>query len=187
MRSPERRWTMSSLKPVDILEEMPAMRRYARSLARDDNAADDVVQDALVKALEKRDTFRPDGSPKRWLLSIVHNIFISARRREQAEVRRDIRFAQTLVDRLEPDQEHAAFLREVASAFAELPEHHRAVLHLVAVEGQSYQEAASILDVPIGTVMSRLSRARDALRSSEGLAGARDKNRLKIIGGQDAD
>ncbi len=163
------------------------MRRYARSLARDEIVADDVVQDALLKALEKRHTFRMDGSPRRWLLSIVHNIFISARRREQAEARRDVRFAQTLVDRLEPDQEHAACLREVARAFAALPEHHRAVLHLVAVEGQSYQEAAAILEVPIGTVMSRLSRARAALRSPERAAAARDGDRLRIIGGQDAD
>ncbi len=166
---------------------MSSMRRYARSLARDEAVADDVVQDALLNALEKRHTFRPDGSPKRWLLSIVHNIFISARRREQAEARRDSRFAQTLVDRLEPDQEHAACLQEVASAFAALPEHHRAVLHLVAVEGQSYQEAATILEVPIGTVMSRLSRARAALRSPGRFPGVGDKDRLKIIGGQDAD
>lgn len=159
------------------------MRRYARSLARDENVADDVVQDALVKALEKRDTFRPEGSAKRWLLSIVHNVFVSARRREQAEARRDIRFAQTLVDRLEPEQEHAACLQEVARTFAALPDHHRAVLHLVAVEGQSYQEAAAILEVPIGTVMSRLNRARAALRSPHD-AG---KDKLRIIGGYDAD
>jgi len=175
---------MSHLKPTDILEEMPAMRRYARSLARDETVADDVVQDALLKALEKRDTFRPEGSAKRWLLAIVHNIFVSARRREQADARRDIHFAQTLVDRLEPEQEHAAYLQEVASAFATLPDHHRAVLHLVAVEGQSYQEAAAILNVPVGTIMSRLSRARAALRSPRRAA---DRDRLRIIGGQDAD
>jgi RNA polymerase sigma-70 factor (ECF subfamily) len=176
---------MPYLQPTDIVEEMAFMRRYARSLARDDNVADDVVQDALLKALEKRHAFRPDGSPKRWLLSIVHNIFISVRRREQAEARRDIRFAQTLIDRLEPDQEHAACLQEVARAFAALPDHHRAVLHLVAVEGQSYQEAAAILDVPVGTVMSRLSRARAALRSPNHAGDARDPDRLKIVGGQD--
>lgn len=178
---------MSDLQPADILQEMSSMRRYARSLARDENIADDVVQDAILKALEKRHTFRPEGSPKRWLLSIVHNIFISLRRREQAEARRDVRFAQAMVDRLEPDQEHAACLREVATAFAALPDHHRAVLHLVAVEGQSYQEAAAILDIPVGTIMSRLSRARAALRAAEKNVEVPSAARLKIVRSGDAD
>lgn len=193
---------MPTLQPTDILEEMPSMRRYARSLTRDESAADDVVQDALLKALEKRHAFRPNGSRRRWLLAIVHNIFISDRRREKAEARRDSRFAETLTDLLEPDQEHSVCLQEVAQAFATLSESHRAVLHLIAVEGQSYQEAAIILDIPVGTVMSRLSRARAALRSAQGETremgneaatptegngmSAREKRQLKIVGGRDA-
>jgi len=177
------------------------MRRYARALTRDEHAADDVVQDAILKALEKRHTFRPDGSRRGWLLAIVHNIFVSARRREEARVRRDTRFATLLTDRIEPDQEHSACLQQVARAFASLPEHHRAILHLIAVEGQSYQEAALILDVPIGTVMSRLSRARNALRRLQGVdanpkdasdtdsddARSAGQTRFKIVGGQDDD
>lgn len=179
------------------------MRRYARSLTRDESAADDVVQDALLAALEKRHGFRAGGSRRGWLLAIVHNIFISARRRKQAEARRDLRFAETLLHQLEPDQEYAACLTQVARAFAALPEHHRAILHLIAVEGQSYQDAAAILDIPIGTVMSRLSRARAALRRAQGdepapeiagedrcddnLSRSDDGSRLKIVGGRDAD
>jgi len=172
------------------------MRRYARSLTRDEQAADDVVQDALLKALEKRHLFRPDGSRRGWLLAIVHNIFVSTRRREEARARRDTRFARMLTDHLDPDQEHAATLQQVARAFAALPEHYRAILHLVAVEGQSYQEAAAILDIPIGTVMSRLSRARAALRQAEGampekagIGGGEgsDRSRFRIVGGRNDD
>lgn len=124
----------------------------------------------------------------------MHNIFVSGVRREEARARRDTHFAETLTDRLEGDQEHAACLRQVARAFGALPEHHRAILHLIAVEGQSYQEAAAILDVPVGTVMSRLSRARAALRRLQGEdAGAATQadgqaagsGRLKIVGGRD--
>jgi len=168
------------------------MRRYARSLTGDESAADDIVQEALLKALEKRSLFRPDGSRRGWLLAIVHNIFISSRRSEAARVRRDMRLSTILTASLEPDQEHAAYLRQVAHAFAALPDRHRAILHLIAVEGQSYQEAAAILDVPVGTVMSRLSRARAALRQLQGDAGAPNDDvgaerpgRLKIVGGKD--
>ena len=177
---------MPALLPADILKELPSMRRYARSLTRDESAADDIVQDALIKALKRRDTFRPGSSKRGWLLAIVHNVFVSMRRREQAEANRDARFAEEMIDRLEPDQEYSAYLGEVAQAFATLPEHHRAVLHLIAIEGQSYQEAAAILGVPTGTIMSRLSRARAALRRTCGQQTS-TYNQLRIVGGQDAD
>ncbi|HET6536744.1 MAG TPA: sigma-70 family RNA polymerase sigma factor [Sphingopyxis sp.] len=177
---------MSHLRPADILNELTSMWRYARSLTRDEQAADDVVQDAVVKALEKRSSFRPDGSRRGWLLAIVHNSFISTKRRERAESQRDARFADMMMDHLEPDQEYAAYLHEVAHAFSALPEHQRAALHLIAVEGQSYQEAAAILGVPIGTIMSRLSRARAALREGQGIAPKASRE-FKIIGGRDVD
>lgn len=165
------------------------MRRYARALTRDDSAADDVVQDALLKALEKRHLFRPDGSRRGWLLAIVHNIFVSTRRSEAARARRDERFAETWIDHVDPDQENAACLRDVSRAFAALPEHHRMVLHLIAVEGQTYQQAADILNAPIGTVMSRLSRARAALRQMQeqgaDAPGTARRRGLKIVGGRD--
>lgn len=180
---------MPPLPPVEILEELPSMRRYARALTRDDSMADDVVQEALLKALEKRHTFRPNGSRRGWLLAIVHNIFVSTRRQEAARARRDERFAETQADHLAPEQENAACLRDVSRAFAALPEHHREVLHLIAVEGQTYQEAAAILDTPVGTVMSRLSRARAALRQlqEDGVAThAQDKRGgLRVVGGRD--
>lgn len=177
---------MSFLKPADLLDELSSMRRYARSLTRDQTEADDVVQDALLKALEKRHTLRPDGSRRGWLLAIVHNIFISSRRREGAAMRRDAQFAEVSIGRLEPSQEHAAYLRDVARVFNALPETQREVIHLISIEGQSYHETAAILGIPVGTVMSRLSRARVTLRrlQEEEPNGRRE---LTIVGGRDAD
>ena len=172
----------------DMEADLLAMRRYARALARDDADADDVVQDALLRAIERQATYQPTRSRTRWLLAIVHNVFISARRKQAAEARRNDRFAQTLLSTIGPQQEEHVRLTEIAHGFAALPDAQRAVLHLTAIEGLSYQQAAETLDVPIGTVMSRLSRARAALRD-DGLA--RDKQtettapHLRLVGGRD--
>lgn len=166
-----------------IRDDLVAMRRYARSLTRDEQDADDVVQDAIVRAIERQETFQPDRDRRRWLLAIVHNVFFSAKRREASEARRNSRFAETLIDRLEPGQEEHARLVQIARQFAALPEHHRAVLHLTAIEGLSYQQAAETLGVPVGTVMSRLARARAALRERE--QGQQGATGLRLIGGSD--
>jgi RNA polymerase sigma-70 factor (ECF subfamily) len=165
-----------------IGEDLSVMRRYARSLARDDQDADDVVQDALVRAIEGQETFQPARGRRQWLLAIVHNVFISGKRREAAEARRNARFAETMVAHLGADQEHRARLTQLAQALAAMPHHHRSVLHLVAVEGLTYQEAAEVLDVPVGTVMSRLARARAALRAQQDGPG---EQKLRVVGGQD--
>ena len=167
---------------MEMEADLRAMRRYARALSRDHVAADDVVQDAVMRAIERRDQFQPERSRRRWLLAIVHNVFISGKRREAAEARRNQAFAQTQMEHVAPDQEHRAELMRVAHAFADLPEHQRAVMHLTAVEGLSYQQTADLLNIPIGTVMSRLARARSALRQG-GTIQPRD--RLRIVGGQD--
>jgi RNA polymerase sigma-70 factor (ECF subfamily) len=160
-------------------DDLAAMRRYAHVLTRHREDSDDIVQDALVRAIERQATYDPQRSRRRWLLAIVHNVFISAKRRETAEAQRNIRFAQTLLSQVDPEQEQMARLNEVARSFAALPDGQRAVLQLVAVEGMSYQEAADILDVPIGTVMSRLSRARSAIRERD------TSPQLRIVGGRD--
>lgn len=166
-------------KPRDMKADLLAMRRYARALARDDQDADDVVQDALVRAIERQATYQPERSRTRWLLAIVHNVFVSGRRREAAEARRNSRFAETLLASVDPQQEAQVRLTEIARDFAALPDAQRAALHLTAIEGLSYQEAADVLGVPIGTVMSRLSRARATLREGQGMP------HLRLIGGQD--
>jgi len=158
---------MTNLPSVDVAAHLDSLRRYARALTRDEAAADDLVQEALLRALERAGTYRPGGSLRAWLAGIVHNRFVSGRRRQAAEARRDQTFADFRDTSVEGDQEHAAQLALVAARFDALPAPQRAALHLVAVEGLSYQEAATALDVPIGTIMSRLSRARAALRAGE--------------------
>lgn len=167
----------------DILGDLAAMRRYAWTLARDHHDADDVVQDALVRAIERDATYRPGRSRRSWLLAIVHNVFVSGIRRRASEQRRNDRFADTLLSTSDAPQEHHARLGEIARSFAALSEDHRAVLHLTAIEGLSYQQCAELLGVPVGTIMSRVARARAALRERDGQGGG--VTRLRIVGGQD--
>lgn len=172
------RWTTA-----DIEEQLPRLRGYARALTRDAGAADDLVQEALLRAYEKAATYRPGNSLGSWLLSIVHNLFIDQKRRAASEQKRNAR----LIDARQPaiaegEQEQAVYLAEVSARFAALPEEHRAVLSLIGVQGLSYQEAAATLSVPVGTVMSRLHRARAALREPE---AASEPGRLHIVGGRD--
>ena len=168
-----------------VLDHVPAMRRYARALSRDDDVAEDIVQDALVRAYEGASTFRPGASLKNWLLAIVRNSFFGDLRRSKAEHLRQERMALLLVDHVEPHQEQQAYLRQIVDRFLMLSAAQREVLHLISIEGLSYQQAAEILDVPIGTVMSRISRARAALRALETDAEARAAHHLRIVGGRD--
>jgi len=143
------------------------MRRYARALTRDESAADDLVQDALVRAYEKRSTFRLGGDLRKWILSILHNTFIDSQRRLKAEQRRVSETADTSEAYSPASQDDAIRLQQIKEAFLRLPDEQRSVLHLVAIEGMKYQEAADALGIPIGTLMSRLGRARAALRHFE--------------------
>lgn len=160
------------------------MKRYALALTRDEVSADDLVQSALLRAIEGRASFQGGRSLKTWLLSILHNTFVSDHRRRVAEHVRDANFAELQTSEAGPEQEHAVYLRQIATRFVALPDEQRAALHLVAVEGLSYQEAADALGVPVGTIMSRLSRGRAALRKQETIA-ARTGAALRIIGGSD--
>jgi RNA polymerase sigma-70 factor (ECF subfamily) len=143
------------------------MRRYARALTRDENAAEDLVHDALVRAYEKRSTFRLGGNLRTWILSILHNTFIDGQRRLKAEQRRVSETAETLEAHFPASQDTALRLQQIRGAFLRLPDEQRSVLHLIAIEGMKYQEAADALGIPIGTLMSRLGRARAALREFE--------------------
>lgn len=176
-----RRWFGSK-----VVEQLPALRRYARSLTRNDDAAEDLVQDALLRAYGKQDSFRKDGNLRAWLLSIVHNSFISNQRREAAERRRIDRLAELAETQAPPAQEQAVQLAAIGRAFMALPDEQRAVLHLIAIEGLSYQEASEALGVPVGTIMSRLSRARASLRATEQRSAKPvAEQRLRIVGGRD--
>jgi len=161
----------------DVFGQLGPLQRYARVLARDDAQAEDLVHDALVRAYERRSTFRRGGNLRTWLFSILHNTFIDGRRRQAAELRRDAELAHFTDETVPPSQEGGVRLAQIRQAFETLPEDQRAVLHLVAVEGLSYQEAADALNVPIGTLMSRLGRARAVLRAFE---EARPGSRLQL-------
>lgn len=174
---------MSGWSPNEIERELPRLRGYARALTRDAGAADDLVQEALLRAYERASTYRADRSLRSWLLSILHNLFIDQKRRESSEQRRNAKLSQLSEGMVASGgQEQAVLLREVSARFEALPEEHRAVISLISVQGLSYHEAATALGVPVGTVMSRLHRARAALREPQ----AAESTRLHIVGGKDA-
>lgn len=181
----------------DVLAQLAALRRYAWSLTRDQSRAEDLVHDALLRAYEGRRSFRSDGDLRRWLLSILHNTFVNDVRRRRAEEARIREVAGDAEPTAPPQQEERVRLAEIRDAFFALPEDQRAALHLVTIEGLSYQEAADTLGIPVGTLMSRLGRARAALRAyeHEGGDGARSDRagrhppesgpRFRLVGGSD--
>lgn len=172
-----------SMPRFDIVGQLGSLRRYARSLTRDDTDAEDLVHDALVRAYERRGTFRSGGNLRAWLLSIVHNAFIDRMRSRRSEAAR-IEQAGYLADGSAPaSQEHSVRLAQVREAFFSLPEEQRSALHLVAIEGLSYSQAADASGVPLGTLMSRIGRARAALREMEDAASPKSKSHLRIVGG----
>ncbi|AZO75495.1 MULTISPECIES: sigma-70 family RNA polymerase sigma factor [unclassified Mesorhizobium] len=168
----------------DIVGQLGSLRRYARSLTRDSADAEDLVHDALVRAYERRGTFRSGGNLRAWLLAIVHNIFIDRMRSRRSEATRIERAGRLADQSVAASQDHSVRLSQVREAFLSLPEEQRSALHLVAIEGLSYQQAAEASGVPLGTLMSRIGRARAALREMEERAPARGKNHLRIVGGE---
>jgi RNA polymerase sigma-70 factor (ECF subfamily) len=151
--------------PGPLIEPLiPALRRYAYALMREHAAADDLVQDTLERALRHWSSRRTDGDLRAWLFTILRNLHISSRRQMQ---RRGAAVAIEDVDLPETaaGQETAIEAHDVLAAVDQLPEEQKSLLLLIGVEDFSYDEAAGILGLPIGTVMSRLSRARKRLRS----------------------
>jgi len=160
-----------------IPQHIPRLRRYARALTGDRNAADDLVQDTLERALSRLHLWRQGSDLRAWLFTIMHNIYVNQTRsriRHPHEAL-DESAAEALHDR-EPDW---AELRDIDDALARLPGDQRAVLLLVGLEQFTYGEAAQVLEVPLGTVMSRLSRGRERLRLI--LAGDPKASTLKVV------
>ena len=145
--------------------QIPGLRRYAWALLRDNEAADDLVQDTLERALSRWHLRRRDGDLRAWLFTIERNLFLSGLRQRS---RRGPHVGPEALDNMasgEGGQDTAAGARDVLAGLDALPEEQRSVLLLVAVEDLSYAEAARVLDIPVGTVMSRLSRARERMRA----------------------
>ena len=141
---------------------LPRLRRFALWLARDPFAADDLVQSTVERALSKWATRREDESLRAWLFAILYRLFLDGKRRAN----RYARMLGSLHDDEPtwPSAERVAIANSTLAAFVALPVEQRSLLIWITVEGMSYQEVADILEIPIGTVMSRLSRARRALR-----------------------
>jgi len=146
---------------------IPGLRRFACALLRGDReSADDLVQDCLERALSSWHLRRNQGDVRGWLYTILYNRFLSEqhRRRRRRAHGAVLDVAEAELPGVEGGQDSALAHRDLLRALAALPEEQRSVLVLIAVEDLSYEEAARVLGVPIGTVMSRLSRGRDRLR-----------------------
>jgi RNA polymerase sigma-70 factor (ECF subfamily) len=147
-----------------IIACIPRLRRYARALVGRRDEADDLVQDTLERAWSKLRLWRPGSDPRVWLFSIMHNVHVDQvryRRARPAEVLGDD--ALQIPAQVAPSD--VLQLRRLAFALDQLPPGQREVLLLVGLEGLTYEETARALGIPVGTVMSRLSRGRDGLRA----------------------
>lgn len=160
-----------------VLPYIPNLRRYARALVGDRDAADDLVQDTLERAVRKFHLWRP-GNLRAWLFSIMHNVFVNQLKSRRASLTEEL------------DENHAglagtadagaaAQVRDLERGLAGLSPEHREVLLMVALEDLSYEEVSRALGVPMGTVMSRLSRARERLRRH--LDGEPAQAGLKVV------
>jgi RNA polymerase sigma factor (sigma-70 family) len=149
---------------AELIEPIiPALRRYARTFVRDAGAADDLVQDTLERAISRWHQRRVDGNPRTWLFTILHNLAVNHLRRARRRQELPLDDANESDIMVSSTQEDALRHADVLAAVAQLPDDQRSVLLLVSVEDVSYADAARILDIPIGTVMSRLARARARL------------------------
>jgi RNA polymerase sigma-70 factor (ECF subfamily) len=157
-----------------IEAEIPRLRRYARALTRDVSGADDLVQDCLARALGKVHLWQPGTDLRAWLFTILHNQYVNHVRRA---VREGAAVALSETEPMlttQPNQGKRLELRDLDRAIAKLPEEQRVVLLLVGLEGMRYEEVAAVLDVPVGTIRSRLSRGREMLRRLMGFASPSD-------------
>lgn len=180
------------VEPLQLVQSLPRLRRYARLLTGDVTRADDLVQDTVERALSKQLQWRDGSDLRAWLFSIMHNVYISELRRPG--MRLEMAFEEGHADAIAATQWGPAARTELSMdlqrALLLLPEEQRAVLLLVSVEELRYEEAAQALDIPIGTVMSRLARARTRLReiwepagraASDVAAPASQRTHLKVM------
>ena len=146
----------------DVIALMPALRAFAWSLSHNGADADDLVQDTLVKAWRHRDKFEPGTNLRAWLFTILRNTYythVVRRRREVAD--EDGKHAATLTSA--PTQDWSFAMRSLQSALQQLPPEHREALILVGAAGLTYEEAAQICNCALGTIKSRVNRARTRL------------------------
>ncbi|MCO5159780.1 MAG: RNA polymerase sigma factor [Mesorhizobium sp.] len=163
-----------------ILAELPRLRRYARALVRDRDVADDLVQDCIEKALTRMEGWQNGDNPRRWLFTIMHHLFVDQLRRTKrrgASVSYEDATGAALAT--EPSQFDSIAAREVLQALQAIAPDRRSALVLVAVEGLTYAEAATVLGIPAGTVMSRIARGREELRKE--LEDASRRRTIRVV------
>lgn len=168
----------------DVVDLLPTLRRYAHALTGDPAWADDLVQDTAERALSRWSAWRSNSNLRAWLLTILRNLYV-----DQLRKRREITTSDDdpIWRRMAVPEEKVdgLFLRDVQRALYRLPVEQREVLLLIGLEELSYQEASAILKIPLGTVMSRLSRARERMHSLlvAKESSQRDKPALKVVRG----
>jgi RNA polymerase sigma-70 factor (ECF subfamily) len=160
---------ITDLPQPELLAAIPRLRRYARVLTGNPTRADDLVQDTLVRAWDKRRLWRAGSDLRAWLFTVMHNVYVNQRmlaRREARNVSLDAEdgAGAALQVGQQGNQQQRVELREIVQLMERLPVAQREVLALAALEEMRYDEIAAALAVPVGTVMSRLSRARETLR-----------------------
>jgi RNA polymerase sigma-70 factor (ECF subfamily) len=163
---------------ADIASHIPRLRRYARALTGDSASADDLVQDTLERAWRRLALWRSGSDMRAWLFTIMHNLFVNQlkanphRRTQTTELAAgEFRSTAPVEDRL--------MLRDLQKALNSLSDEQREVVLLIGLEQMSYDEAAKVLGIPVGTVMSRLSRGREQLRAMT--SGAGTATQLKVV------
>lgn len=162
-----------------LSDQLPSLRRYARALTKDRDNADDLVQDCYARACSRFHLWQHGTNLRAWLFSIMHNVYVNGVRR--AVIRPDGVYVEDLEQMADtaPRQETLSEALGLESALAQLPDGQREVLLMVCLEELTYQEVADALQVPIGTVMSRLARAREKLRQLSGGARPPGLKRVK--------
>jgi len=166
----------------ELAAHVPRLRRYARALLHNRELADDLVQDTLERALDRAALFTPGTDLRAWLFTIMHNLFANQARRASVRalhVSVDDEYVDEREFAVPASQTRSLEVRDLDAALQRLPHEQRAVVLLVGLEEMSYAEVASMLDVPIGTVMSRLSRGREKLRTL--MTGARPVEKLRVV------
>jgi RNA polymerase sigma-70 factor (ECF subfamily) len=147
-----------------VLQFIPALRRYARALTSDTNKADDLVQDSLERALQRFHLYQEGTNLKAWLFTIMHNVYVNNVRKSSSEPNfvsyENLNSSQMNSQDMEDD----VTMRDLRCALTKLPNDQKDILLLVGLEGFGYKEVSTMLDIPLGTVMSRLHRAREKLR-----------------------
>lgn len=148
---------------ANIIEQIPRLRRYARALTGDSHSADDLVQDTLERAWSKLYMWRSGSDLRAWMFSIMHNTFINhIRKNKIVTVSMDEDVLEVPTRATQEDDLH---MRDLTSAIGKLAYEYREVVLLIGLEQMSYEEVSKVLGIPMGTVMSRLSRGREKLRS----------------------